>query len=283
MGSADRDFDARRWAIVGAGRVGRTLGLLANRLGIPIASTWNRSADAARATDELLGPVRALHGPAEQCASALLEDADVVWVTTIDSTIADVAGALAPHLRAHQLVLHAAGSLSSQVLSEAGIRVPVGSLHPLQAITDPETAVEALSDVAWTVEGASEAVEFARELMGRVGVEPVEIDSSKKTLYHASAVTTANLLVALMDAAFAMAEEAGMSREQARRLMLPLARSCVENLERQPTADALSGPAARGDQATIERHLEALRLLDDEQLARVYEVLTERAKRLATE
>jgi predicted short-subunit dehydrogenase-like oxidoreductase (DUF2520 family) len=210
----------------------------------------------------------------------LLEPADVVWVTVIDSVIGETAREIAAAIHPEQFVLHTSGSLGSGVLTEAGVSSPVASLHPLQAITDPQRAVDVLADVAWSVEGDAPAVAYAKWLMGQIGVEPVEIDSSKKTLYHASAVTTANLLVALMDAAFQMGEAAGMSREEARAMMLPLARSCVENLERQTSAKALSGPVARGDQETIDRHVAALEALGDEELVRIYQVLTGRAKRL---
>jgi predicted short-subunit dehydrogenase-like oxidoreductase (DUF2520 family) len=271
----------KRWAIVGAGRLGTTLGLLAEKLGITVDATWNRTPDAARHASEIIKPEHTYHARLSQIASRIVANADVIWITVVDSEIAAAARDLAPYLVDDQLVLHAAGSLSSSVLRDAGIPGPVASLHPLQAITDPRRAVVDLSKNAWTIEGDAPAVQFAHELMAQIGVEPVEIESARKTLYHASAVTAANLIVALMDAAFEMAEHAGMTRQQARRLMLPLAHSCIANLERQDTAHALSGPAARGDQTTIDRHLHALQQLDDPQLAEIYEVLTARALNIA--
>lgn len=267
----------QRWAIVGAGRLGTTLGLLAKKLHIPVDATWNRTAEAARKSSDLIEPEHTYHGPLEHVASRIVAGVDVVWICVVDAEIAAATQCLAPFLVEDQVVLHAAGSLSSGILKDAGVPGPVGSLHPLQAITDPPVAVERLAKSAWSIEGDAPAVALGRALMARIGVDPVAIDSDRKTLYHASAVTAANLLVALMDAAFQMAEHAGMSREDARRMMLPLARSCVENLERQDTAHALSGPAARGDLATIARHLEALRGLGEPQLAEIYEVLTQRA------
>lgn len=271
----------KRWAIVGAGRVGTTLGLLAKSLGIAVDATWNRSPEAARRASEKIQPQHTYHAALGQVASRIVANADVIWLSVVDPEVAAAAQTLAPFLVDDQIVLHTAGSLSSQLLKDAGIPGPVASLHPLQAITDPSQALQGLSQSAWTVEGDAPALAFARALLQAIGVSPVEIDSAHKTLYHASAVTAANLLVALMDAALEMAERAGMTRAQARQLMLPLARSCVENLERQDTPQALSGPAARGDQATIDRHLDALRDLEDPQLAKIYEVLTARALRIA--
>lgn len=273
----------KRWAIVGAGRVGTTLGLLAKSLAIPVDATWNRSAAAARRASEQLQPEHTYHAALGQVASRIVAHADVIWLTVVDAEVATAARTLAPFLVDDQIVVHTAGSLSSHILKDAGIPGPVASLHPLQAITDPVKALDALSQCAWTVEGDPPAVDFARALMAAIEVSPVEIDSAHKTLYHASAVSSANLLVALMDAAFEMAEQAGMTRAEARQLMLPLARSSIENLERQDTASALSGPAARGDQTTIDQHLAALRALDDPQLAKIYELLTARALRIAQE
>lgn len=271
----------KRWAIVGAGRVGTTLGLLAKSLDIDVDATWNRSAAAARRASEAIEPEHTYHAALGQVASRLVAGADVIWLTLIDTEIAAAAATLAPYLVDDQIVLHTAGSLSSQVLRDAGVPGPVASVHPLLAITDPGRALERFGQCAWTLEGDAPATALARALLGAIGVAPAEIDPAHKALYHASAVTSANLMVALMDAAFAMAEHAGMTRGQARQMLLPLARSCVENLERQDTPQALSGPAARGDHATIARHVEALKTLEDPQLAEIYTVLSARALQLA--
>ncbi|MGM0557786.1 MAG: DUF2520 domain-containing protein, partial [Myxococcota bacterium] len=191
---------------------------------------------------------------------------------------------IGPHVDVSDIVVHSSGVSSSQVLEEAGLTAcHIGSIHVLQAITDPQRAIDRLGDSTWSVEGDEEVVWFGKWLLGRIGVDPLVIEADAKVLYHASAVTTANLMVALMDAAFEMAEGAGLTREEARAMLLPLANSSVENLAEQSTSDALSGPVARGDRSTIEAHQAALAGLGDENLRAIYESLTERAKRLASE
>ena len=130
----------------------------------------------------------------------------------------------------------------------------------------------------WTVEGDPIAVQVAQDVLAPLEVKALAIKPEAKALYHASAVTSAGLLVSLMDAAFAMAGNAGLSALQAREMLLPLARSCIDNLERLPPNEALTGPVARGDDATLARHRRALERHAD--LLEVYEVLTSRAKRL---
>ena len=270
----------RPWVILGCGRLGRLLGLLAGRFGVPVRATWNRSREAARRSEQLLEPERVLWGELSEALASIELDGAVVWLTVVDDAIEEVAGEIAADLPADALFVHGCGSLDASVLRVEETPATVGSIHPLLAITDPERAAERSGEVVWTVEGEGEAVDFGRELTAALGAECVELESGTRALYHASAATAANLVVALVDAAVEMAELTGLSRQQARRMLLPLVASSVDNLRESTTADALSGPAARGDEGTIRRHREAI-AAESPELLELYDVLTDRARRLA--
>lgn len=280
-------LDALPWVIVGGGRVGRMMALVARAQGRRVAAVWNRSAASSAQTGALLPEVeRLVSGPLDEGAAARLLDGlgpVVCWVTVVDDAIAEAARAVAPLLCEGSAALHMAGSMGSRVLREAGVVVPVGSLHPLQAITDPERALASMREVTWTLEGDAPVVALARAVMAAQGVEPLAIDGDARALYHASAVCAANLLVSLIDAAYAMAAAAGIEQEQARQMLLPLTQSCLDNLRQQSPAEALTGPAARGDMGTITRHLDALAQHPDPQLRPIYALLTERALGLVRE
>lgn len=270
---------AKPWIIVGCGHLGTALGLAAEAAGIEVRATWNRTEATADRTAEFMPDVDRRQGPIEDAFGAADVDGAVVWLTVVDDAVVDVAGVLADRLDEAHLVVHACGSLDSSVLAEAGIETRVGSLHPLLAVTDPDVGAERLGNCVWTVEGGGGAREFARAWTDRIGAELLAVEAGTRALYHASAATAANLVVALFDAALAMAEAAGIDREDARAMLLPLIASSVDNLADQSTDGALSGPAARGDEGTIERHREALAEADEE-LAEIYDVLTERARKL---
>ena len=275
---------SRAWLIIGAGRLGRMMGLMARALGVELACTWNRDEQGASETAALLdiekgcacsGPLTTVRGCIESYTRL------VIWVTVVDDVIEEVVRQLVDWVEDRDVVLvHTAGSLSSTLFREVGVRgdrVAVASLHPLQAIADPVSGFEMMGECVWTLEGDAEARAYLMRLMSRVGVVPLEIESGEaKVMYHASAVTAANLLVALMDAAYEMARAAGLSMTQAREMLLPLARSSLENLGSKSPAEALTGPAARGDAGTIARHEQALER-HDEGLLVVYSVLTQRA------
>ena len=71
-----------------------------------------------------------------------------------------------------------------------------------------------------------------------------------------------------------IAETAGLSLAD----FLPLANVALDDVRRFGPAGALTGPAARGDEDTITRHLDAIPVTE----RAAYLDLSERARRLAT-
>lgn len=278
--SADRSIDLDDpWVIVGCGRLGRALAVAGRSRGVDLRATWNRTPDRAEATARLVEPDVAASGELPEALAECDFSRAVVWLTVVDDAVEPVARSLAGKLGGARVVLHSAGALESSLLRDAGIEPPVGTLHPLLAITDPESAAGSFGDVAWSIEGDEAAVEFGRRFTDAFGARRIELEEGSRALYHASASTAANLLVALADTAMDMAVESGLSRDDAREVLLPLMESSIDNLRSDPTSGALSGPAARGDESTIERHLEALETHPE--LRSIYERLTERARELA--
>jgi predicted short-subunit dehydrogenase-like oxidoreductase (DUF2520 family) len=107
------------------------------------------------------------------------------------------------------------------------------------------------------------------------------VETSKKTLYHAAAVTGCGHLVALFDAAVEMMTKCGLSEEDSKKVLLPLVKSTVQNLGEQNTAAALTGTFARADTETFVRHLQVLNTSVSEELLEIYLLLGERSLELA--
>ena len=75
-----------------------------------------------------------------------------------------------------------------------------------------------------------------------------------RAAYHAAASIAANFLVTLEHQAERLAATAGVPRE----LLVPLARAALENWAANGAEHALTGPVARGDEATIARQRQAI-------------------------
>jgi predicted short-subunit dehydrogenase-like oxidoreductase (DUF2520 family) len=106
---------------------------------------------------------------------------------------------------------------------------------------------------------------------------PFDVPEEARAAYHAAASISSNFLVALEETAAELLERAGI--EEGRELLVPLVlRTAANWAERGP--DALTGPIARGDEATVERHLAAIEASAPE-LADAYRALAERTRALA--
>lgn len=273
-GSDIHDRAVTRWIIIGYGRVGQSLRLLAERLDATVVATWNRTKEAARRA--CVDSPNPHWGQLPDALEDVLDEPCVIWLTVVDQAILPVFETIEPFVSPGSMIVHTSGSHPSTLLS-GHTEHPAASLHPLQAISEPETAVERFQRTFWTIEGDDRAVDVLTPFLAPAGIEPTRIKPDQKTLYHASAVVSANLLVSLMDAAISIAESTDIDRPTARAMLVELAESSLDNLASQPAADALTGPAARGDTDVIDAHRRALDDLDDDTLIDIYDVLTDRA------
>lgn len=209
-------------------------------------------------------PLTLTVGPEHQ-PPAWIAQAGVVILAVRDDAIRPLAEGLARAgaIRAEQVVLHLSGAQGQEALGAlVGARAALGSLHPLQTISDPERASERLRGAWAAVEGMPRAVEVAEDLAHSLGMRAFRIPSKAKAIYHASAVFASNYFVVVEAVAQRLLRHAGLSDADAWQALRPLVEGTLENLTRQQPMAALTGPVARGDQATIRRHLEALTLDD---------------------
>jgi predicted short-subunit dehydrogenase-like oxidoreductase (DUF2520 family) len=239
-------------AVVGRGRVGRSLARAAEVAGIEVRLAGH---------DDVVESSRG---------------AGAILICVPDDAIASVCsriGTDVPPLVGHVSGANTLGALASAIEHGAA----AFSLHPLQTFADGETAVEGTpAAIAGSTDGA---LDFARDLAATLGMRPFEVPEENRAAYHAAAAIASNLLVALEESSAELLERAGV--EDARELLSPLVlRTAANWSERGP--DALTGPIARGDAETVERHRAALADTAP-QLLPVYDALARRAEAIARE
>jgi predicted short-subunit dehydrogenase-like oxidoreductase (DUF2520 family) len=239
-------------AVVGRGRAGGSLARAAELAGIEVRLAGR---------DEV---------------AAACRGAGAVLLCVPDDAIASVCEQLA--VDPPPLVGHVSGATTLDALASAATNgAEVFSIHPLQTFADGETPVEGTPAA---IAGSGErGLDFARRLAETLGMRPFEVPEETRATYHAAASIASNLLVALQEAATDLLERAGVG--EARELLTPLVlRTAANWAERGP--NALTGPIARGDRETIERHRVAIAETAPE-LIPLYEALAERAEAVAVE
>jgi predicted short-subunit dehydrogenase-like oxidoreductase (DUF2520 family) len=131
-------------------------------------------------------------------------------------------------------------------------------VHPLAAVADRVGGVERLRGASFGVEGDGAARIFAEGVVAACGGRVLAIRAGGKAEYHAAAVFASNYVVALMAVAERLMARAGVPAEDARPALASLAEGAVANVAARGPAAALTGPVARGDDATVRLHLSRL-------------------------
>src|SRR5690554_4224341 len=242
--------------ILGSGRVGTAFGYLLKERGYRILGVYNRHRETGLQALERIGEGTVYDR--ESLPAAVLV-ADLIIITTPDRAIketAALAGSCSP--RNDTYLMHMSGLLDSEILKIPGWEGGVFSFHPLQAIAGFTEGVRLLPEALFTVEGDEKGEKFAGELARSLGLKYLVIKKEYKPLYHAAAVVASNYLVTLVDSSFRLLKKAGMDREEVKKGLLQLVKGTLQNLDQMTPAGALTGPIARGDLETIDRHRQAL-------------------------
>lgn len=192
-------------------------------------------------------------------------DVDVVLLAVPDDEIAEAASTVARG----PVVGHCAGSLGLDVLAPH----EAFGLHPLMTVTR-EGANFAGAGAA--VAGSTpRALTIALTLADACSMNAVEIDDVDRAAYHAAASMASNFLVTLEDAAEIVIRTTGAERS----ILMPLIRATLENWGSMGVS-ALTGPIARGDEATVARQRAAIAERAPE-LAAMFDVLCDRTRSIA--
>lgn len=241
-------------AVVGAGRVGTALAVLLRRAGHAVTGVSGGEATSSRAA-------RYLPGVAVLAEADAASGADLVVLGVPDDAIEPTAVRLAEagSFRRGAWVAHVSGALGLDVLAAvlaSGARRL--AIHPLQTVPDVEGALERIPGAAMAVTAEDEEGAALGELLARdLGARPFRLADERRPLYHAAAVFASNYVVTLAGVAEELLRAAGVPDPA--EAMLPLARTSLENAARLGSANALTGPAVRGDAGTVARNLDALR------------------------
>lgn len=213
-----------RITIIGNGRAGSSFAAALAAASFDVVRVLGRGDDVATAT----------------------RDSTVVLVATPDAAISSVASAMA--VNEECAVLHLSGAQTLATLAKHPRR---GSIHPLVPLPNATIgAARLLGGATFAVAGDPVARDLATALGGRV----VDVADDDRATYHAAACVAANHVVGLLGQVERLATSIGLDLD----CFLELTRSALADVAELGPSRALTGPAARGDWGTLERHLLAL-------------------------
>ena len=187
--------------------------------------------------------------------------ADLYLICVSDTAITEVSNSL-PF--SNRLVAHTSGATSIEGISDKNRQAV---FYPLQSFTKGKNID--FTDVPICIETKNSndckaLTNIAKSISNTVST----VTSEQRQYLHASAVFVNNFTNHL----FYIGKEIADHHNVDFNLLKPLIKETVEKLEYKTPKEAQTGPAVRGDKATMEKHLE---LIPDETHKEIYRLITE--------
>lgn len=239
--------------IIGAGRVGTTMGKYIIAHGGKIQGFYSRTIEHAKEAAQFCNTNYF------KDLDSLIEVSDTLFITTSDGAIKNVWDCIAAKNVKGKVICHFSGSLSSDIFSnKESAGVVACSVHPIYAFSNKFTAYQNLTEALFTVEGDSEALSRMQELFAILPNRVVSIPTETKGKYHAAASVASNQLTGLLWMAIELLKETGITEKTAYEMLEPLVKNSVNSIFSNGCKEALTGPIERNDLGTVKKHLTAL-------------------------
>jgi predicted short-subunit dehydrogenase-like oxidoreductase (DUF2520 family) len=237
---------------IGAGTVGNALAVRLSERGYPVVAVASRSRSSAEKLAARVDGCKACDTVQE-----VPKAAELIFITTPDDAIALVAAQV--RWPAGVRVVHCSGAHSLDVLEPATRNgAMAGGFHPLQTFASADYAIANIPGSTFGLEAEEPLLSELKQMANALGGRYVVLGAGDKVLYHAAAVIACNYMVTLAKLATDLWQTFGVSTPEATEALLPLMQGTINNLRNVGLPKSLTGPVARGDLGTINKHLAAL-------------------------
>ena len=237
---------------IAAGTVGNALAIRLSQRGYPVIAVSSRSHTSAKKLAQAISGCRAVNDN-----QAVANEAELIFITTPDGAIAPVVSEI--KWRPGQSVVHCSGAASTDILEPARqLGAQVGAFHPLQTFASIEQAIDNIPSSTFAIEAEEPLLSILKDMATALDGHWIGLGASDKVLYHTAAVITCNYMVTLVKLATDLWQTFNVPTSQATKALIPLLRGTLNNIDNTGIPQCLTGPIARGDTGTIEKHLNAL-------------------------
>ena len=242
--------------IIGAGKVGTSLGKYFVSFNLSLTGFFDFMEDAAKEAAEFTGTTF------YEDIDAIVEESDTLFLTVPDGKIRSVWDSIKDKNIKGKFVCHCSGALSAlDAFPEAKEKGAYAySVHPLFAVSDKFHSYQELPSAYFTVEGDKDRDDII-QLFKKLGNPVCQITAQDKARYHLAATIASNHVVALMEQSISLLESCGFEEEGARKALTPIVKGNVAHILETGTTASLTGPVERADISTLIKHL---RCLDEE-------------------
>lgn len=248
----------KRIALIGAGNVATHLGKAWQQAGYTVVQVYSRTEQSA---SEL---ATCLCVPFVTSLDEVCTDADIYVVAVKDAVLQELIPALVKGREA-ALFVHTAGSMPMSVWQ--GVAPRHGVLYPMQTFSKARKVD--FASVSFFVEANhQEDKEVLKELAGALSPKVYEATSAQRTYLHMAAVFACNFANHMYTLSAQLLEKNGLPFDA----MLPLIDETARKVHGLHPHDAQTGPAIRGDENVMGKHLAML--ADEPEIKEIYRIIS---------
>ena len=188
----------------------------------------------------------------------VLDDNSLLLIAVPDDALTEEVSALSSiPIAAGARVAHLSGCHGVSILSPLHARgAVVCAFHPLCSLPTRESE-HAMEGAVVAYEALGGDVEFWLGLARDMGCQPVRLPDEDRAAYHMAAALMGNGVQSLLDLAFRQVERTP-DNQAIRQGLVHLARGAMQRAAGSSPGEALTGPVARGDHATLDAHWRTL-------------------------
>lgn len=264
-------------SIIGAGRLGTSLGYALSKKGYRVKALSCKSLPSAKESRKIIGEGMPLTDNSEAARRG-----ELVILCVPDEVIKKVSKELAASSIkwSEKFVFHCSGLHTSEILKPLKRKgTMTASFHPVQSFSQKRPGRKQFKGIYFGLEGCSEALSLGKKVVRHLGGHFIILQPEDKPLYHTACSIASNFFVVLLDMAISLLEGIGFKNEEASQILLPLVKGTLHNVKKFNIGPSLTGPVIRGDRKSIEKHLDSLRNLPFYQ--EVYSKLASQALEIA--
>jgi len=245
----------KKTSIIGAGRLGTTLGYSLSKKGFKIISVSCRTLLSAKNSVDLIG-----QGIPMSDNKKAVKNAEIVMISVPDDHIKNVVNELSSINLNQKFIFHCSGLISSKTLSPLKKSGAVtASLHPIQSFPKKSRDLNRFKNIYFSIEGDKKAQKISNMIIKKLGSRSFVINPEDKPLYHTACTIASNYLVVIMGLAENLLEKVGVKKEVRDEMLFPLVKGTLNNITKKGIPGSLTGPISRGDIETLKSHLNCLK------------------------
>lgn len=245
--------------LIGCGNVGYHLGKQLKTKGLNLIQVYSRSLEKAQKFAQEIGVNYTTD-------FQQIVEADLYILAVHDDGIGEVAVQLV-QIAPHALMVHTSGATPSTVFQEHSRRF--GVFYPLQTFSIHRKAD--FNKIPLCVDAAKpEDLVFLKKLAQQICPNVYHITDEQRAILHVAAVFVNNFTNHL----FHVGEQIVVKENLDFNILKPLIQETVQKIMEHPPQSMQTGPAIRGDNQTIQRHLNYLEQYPDYQ--ELYKIITKK-------